>query len=108
MCVHDTDARGLCTKNGAHCAFAHGAPDLRPPVLDVRELQALENPDAADGDAAAPNALDRERNLMNEDPKWQGKGSTLLLPNSIAFVNFFMVYLCIVDGTLKSLSSKFM
>lgn len=73
MCVHDTDARGLCTKNGAHCAFAHGAPDLRPPVLDVRELQALENPDGADGDAAAPNALDRERNLMNEDPKWQGE-----------------------------------
>ncbi|KAI8435624.1 hypothetical protein MSG28_003891 [Choristoneura fumiferana] len=71
MCVHDTDTRGLCTKNGAHCAFAHGAPDLRPPVLDVRELQAMENPDAADGDAAAPNALDRERNLMNEDPKWQ-------------------------------------
>ncbi|XP_075973201.1 RING finger protein unk [Anticarsia gemmatalis] len=71
MCVHDTDARGLCTKNGAHCAFAHGAPDLRPPVLDMRELQALENPDAADGDAAAPNALDRERNLQNEDPKWQ-------------------------------------
>ncbi|KPJ02599.1 RING finger protein unkempt [Papilio xuthus] len=71
MCVHDTDARGLCTKNGAHCAFAHGAPDLRPPVLDVRELQALENPEGADGDAAAPNALDRERNLMNEDPKWQ-------------------------------------
>ncbi|CAG9786373.1 unnamed protein product [Diatraea saccharalis] len=71
MCVHDTDARGLCTKNGAHCAFAHGAPDLRPPVLDMRELQALENPDGADGDAAIPNALDRERNLMNEDPKWQ-------------------------------------
>ncbi|CAG4979428.1 unnamed protein product [Colias eurytheme] len=71
MCVHDTDARGLCTKNGAHCAFAHGAPDLRPPVLDMRELQALENPDGTDGDAAAPNALDRERNLMNEDPKWQ-------------------------------------
>lgn len=71
MCVHDTDARGLCTKNGAHCAFAHGQPDLRPPVLDMRELQALENPDAADGDAAAPNALDRERNLQNEDPKWQ-------------------------------------
>ncbi|KAJ0176993.1 hypothetical protein K1T71_007002 [Dendrolimus kikuchii] len=71
MCVHDTDARGLCTKNGAHCAFAHGAPDLRPPVLDVRELQALDHPDAHDADAQAPNALDRERNLMNEDPKWQ-------------------------------------
>lgn len=66
MCVHDTDTRGLCTKNGAHCAFAHGAPDLRPPVLDVRELHALD----ADDDAA-PNALDRERNLINEDPKWQ-------------------------------------
>lgn len=38
----------------------------------MRELQALENPDGTDGDAAAPNALDRERNLMNEDPKWQG------------------------------------
>ncbi|XP_035432434.1 RING finger protein unkempt isoform X1 [Spodoptera frugiperda] len=71
MCVHDTDARGLCTKNGAHCAFAHGAPDLRPPVLDMRELQALDNPDSTDADAAAPNALDRERNLQNEDPKWQ-------------------------------------
>ncbi|KAH9628621.1 hypothetical protein HF086_007826 [Spodoptera exigua] len=71
MCVHDTDARGLCTKNGAHCAFAHGAPDLRPPVLDMRELQALDNPDSTDADAAAPNALDRERNLQTEDPKWQ-------------------------------------
>nr|QFR37583.1 unkempt [Odontopera bidentata] len=70
MCVHDTDARGLCTKNGAHCAFAHGGPDLRPPVLDVRELAALEHPDAPD-DAQAPNALDRERNLVSEDPKWQ-------------------------------------
>lgn len=71
MCVHDTDARGLCTKNGAHCAFAHGAPDLRPPVLDVRELQALDHPEHQD-DAQAPNALDRERNLVTEDPKWQG------------------------------------
>lgn len=71
MCVHDTDARGLCTKNGAHCAFAHGAPDLRPPVLDVRELQTQESTEVTEGDLAAPNALDRERNLMNEDPKWQ-------------------------------------
>lgn len=68
MCVHDTDARGLCTKNGAHCAFAHGAPDLRPPVLDARELLAPHQ----EQDDAAPNALDRERNLVSEDPKWQG------------------------------------
>lgn len=39
MCVHDTDARGLCVKNGAHCAFAHGNPDLRPPVYDIKEIQ---------------------------------------------------------------------
>ena len=36
MCVHDTDNRGYCVKNGPHCAFAHGANDLRPPVYDSR------------------------------------------------------------------------
>jgi hypothetical protein len=39
MCVHDTDARGYCVKNGPHCAFAHGSHDMRPPVYDQRELQ---------------------------------------------------------------------
>lgn len=39
MCVHDTDSRGYCVKNGPHCAFAHGSNDLRPPVYDVKELQ---------------------------------------------------------------------
>lgn len=36
-------------------------------------MQALENPDG-DGNASSngPNVLDKERNLMNEDPKWQG------------------------------------
>jgi len=37
MCVHDTDSRGFCTKNGPHCAFAHGNHDLRPPVYDINE-----------------------------------------------------------------------
>lgn len=37
MCVHDTDSRGFCTKNGPHCAFAHGSHDLRPPVYDINE-----------------------------------------------------------------------
>lgn len=78
MCVHDTDSRGFCVKNGPHCAFAHGNHDLRPPVYDIKEIQALENPD---GDANAtpngPNVLDKERNLMNEDPKWQGKIMTV-------------------------------
>lgn len=39
MCVHDTDARGFCVKNGPHCAFAHGSHDLRPPVYDIKEIQ---------------------------------------------------------------------
>ena len=36
MCVHDTDNRGFCVKNGPHCAFAHGTNDLRPAVYDIR------------------------------------------------------------------------
>lgn len=73
MCVHDTDARGYCVKNGHHCAFAHGAQDQRPPVFDIKELEALQSVEnGGDGGGLnGPNALDKERNLMNEDPKWQ-------------------------------------
>ncbi|XP_018574754.1 RING finger protein unkempt homolog isoform X3 [Anoplophora glabripennis] len=72
MCVHDTDSRGYCVKNGLHCAFAHGSHDHRPPVYDIKEIQALEVAEA-EGSCSSngPNALDKERNLMNEDPKWQ-------------------------------------
>lgn len=41
MCVHDTDSRGFCTKNGPHCAFAHGNHDLRPPVYDINEQKVI-------------------------------------------------------------------
>ncbi|XP_046659880.1 putative E3 ubiquitin-protein ligase UNKL isoform X2 [Homalodisca vitripennis] len=71
MCVHDTDSRGFCVKNGPHCAFAHGNQDLRPPVYDIKEIQALETPDGDNASCNGPNVLDKERNLMNEDPKWQ-------------------------------------
>ena len=37
MCVYETDSKGCCLKNGAHCAFAHGEGDRRPAVYDVRE-----------------------------------------------------------------------
>ncbi|XP_074914808.1 putative E3 ubiquitin-protein ligase UNKL isoform X6 [Buteo buteo] len=37
-CIHETDARGHCVKNGIHCAFAHGPHDLRPPVYDIRYI----------------------------------------------------------------------
>ncbi|EDV95043.1 GH23839 [Drosophila grimshawi] len=71
MCVHDTDSRGYCVKNGLHCAFAHGMQDQRPPVYDIKELETLQNSDISLDGSNAQNALDKERNLMNEDPKWQ-------------------------------------
>ncbi|KAK7076833.1 hypothetical protein SK128_026989 [Halocaridina rubra] len=71
MCVHDTDTRGMCVKNGPHCAFAHGVEDVRPPVYDIRELQVLEMMDQEGVNGSGPNNLDKERNMVNDDPKWQ-------------------------------------
>ncbi|XP_047498642.1 RING finger protein unkempt homolog isoform X2 [Penaeus chinensis] len=71
MCVHDTDTRGMCVKNGPHCAFAHGVEDVRPPVYDIRELQVLEMMDQEGVNGTGPNNLDKERNMVNDDPKWQ-------------------------------------
>ncbi|CAH0564404.1 unnamed protein product [Brassicogethes aeneus] len=86
MCVHDTDSRGYCVKNGLHCAFAHGSHDHRPPVYDIKEIQALEASEA-EGSCSAngPNALDKERNLMNEDPKWQ---AMFLLDTNFVLSNY--------------------
>src|SRR5256885_11779844 len=75
ICVYDTDSRGYCVKNGQHCAFAHGVHDLRNPVYDVRELQAMEagtgdGGDGTGGTLNGPNPLDKERNALNEDPRW--------------------------------------
>ncbi|XP_043233116.1 RING finger protein unkempt homolog isoform X1 [Amphibalanus amphitrite] len=70
MCVHDTDSRGLCVKNGVHCAFAHGQNDMRPPVYDKKEQEMIDHPET-DVTGSGPNSLDKERNLMSEDPKWQ-------------------------------------
>ncbi|CAG2117230.1 unnamed protein product, partial [Medioppia subpectinata] len=103
ICVYDTDTRGYCVKNGPHCAFAHGLHDLRNPVYDIRELQAMEsgcgggggggggvglglgglgnqglqggldmdNGNGNGGPGSLPNSLDKERNALNEDPRWQ-------------------------------------
>jgi hypothetical protein len=70
-------------KNGPHCAFAHGAHDLRPPVYDVRELQAMDVNDPSLTKVLAPLAdpttpvgtpgsIEKDR-ILNEDPKWNGK-----------------------------------
>ena len=78
--MHETDARGHCVKNGPHCAFAHGAHDLRPPVYDVRELQTLDPSDRSNGLGClgglgvlgtTPSSLEKEK-ILNEDPKWNG------------------------------------
>lgn len=72
MCVHETDSRGFCVKNGQHCAFAHGIHDQRPPVYDIKELESMQSSEnQADPGNIGPNTLEKERNLMNEDPKWQ-------------------------------------
>lgn len=91
MCVYETDARGFCSKNGAHCAFAHGEGDKRPPVYDIREIQVnslstqppsspyihpllLQNQEKLEPEVVnGPNQLDKERNMMVDDPKWQGE-----------------------------------
>uniref|UniRef100_A0A2K6MAW5 Unk like zinc finger n=1 Tax=Rhinopithecus bieti TaxID=61621 RepID=A0A2K6MAW5_RHIBE len=83
-CIHETDARGHCVKNGLHCAFAHGPLDLRPPVCDVRELQAqeaLQNgqlgsgegvPDLQPGVLASQAMIEK---ILSEDPRWQGNST---------------------------------
>uniref|UniRef100_A0A8C5UTV8 Unk like zinc finger n=2 Tax=Microcebus murinus TaxID=30608 RepID=A0A8C5UTV8_MICMU len=79
-CIHETDARGHCVKNGLHCAFAHGPLDLRPPVCDVRELQAqdaFQNGQPGGGDGAPdlqPGVLASQamiEKILGEDPRWQ-------------------------------------
>merc|ERR1712106_556572 len=67
MCVHDTDNRGYCVKNGPHCAFAHGANELRTPVYEDRD-QLLDSGD--DFKLGQANSLDKERSLINDDPVW--------------------------------------
>ncbi|XP_054616195.1 putative E3 ubiquitin-protein ligase UNKL [Dunckerocampus dactyliophorus] len=79
-CIHETDARGHCVKNGLHCAFAHGPHDLRPPVYDSREIQAqeaLQNgqlgsgegiPDLQPGVLASQAMIEK---TLTEDPRWQ-------------------------------------
>ncbi|XP_027898042.1 putative E3 ubiquitin-protein ligase UNKL isoform X2 [Xiphophorus couchianus] len=87
-CIHETDARGHCVKNGLHCAFAHGPHDLRPPVYDIREIQAqeaLQNgqlgsgegiPDLQPGVLASQAMIEK---TLTEDPRW--KDTNFVLAN---------------------------
>lgn len=37
MCVHSTNEKGMCAKNGAYCAFAHSESDKRTPSLGFQD-----------------------------------------------------------------------
>ncbi|UMM42610.1 hypothetical protein L5515_018372 [Caenorhabditis briggsae] len=61
QCVHPTDSRGQCVKNGAHCAFAHTANDIRPPMFDQHEV----------GFATVVDGETRDKtSFVIEDPQW--------------------------------------
>ncbi|KAK6171094.1 hypothetical protein SNE40_019353 [Patella caerulea] len=70
-CVYETDPRGHCAKNGPHCAFAHGATDLRPPVYDIHELKTVDQIDLEKVTtlSSSPSSLEKEQ-ILAEDPKW--------------------------------------
>ncbi|XP_033897393.2 RING finger protein unkempt homolog isoform X3 [Acipenser ruthenus] len=78
-CIHETDGKGNCSKNGPHCTFAHGPQDLRTPVYDIRELQAMEavqnGPAAAEGSTEGQPAIAASYALIEkilcEEPRWQ-------------------------------------
>lgn len=44
-------------------------------LTNCYHLQAMEN---ADLDGGGLNVLDKERNLLNDDPKWQGTSNVIL------------------------------
>nr|NP_001123328.1 zinc finger protein ZF(C3H)-17 [Ciona intestinalis]FAA00221.1 TPA: zinc finger protein [Ciona intestinalis] len=70
-CIHETDSRGNCVKNGPHCAFAHGAQDLRPPVYDVREQSMEQNQMHSLSEQMNHDSVNLAEKIVNEDPKWQ-------------------------------------
>ncbi|KAI2666072.1 hypothetical protein H4Q32_009841 [Labeo rohita] len=71
-CIHETDARGHCVKNGLHCAFAHGPHDLRPPAQEALQNGQLGSgegiPDLQPGVLASQAMIEK---TLNEDPRWQ-------------------------------------
>jgi hypothetical protein len=75
LCVHETDSRGQCTKNGQHCAFAHGTEDLRLPIFEVGEEEG-ESVESGSVPAKQTSSIDQlslslEKDIIcNEDPAW--------------------------------------
>ena len=70
--MYETDSRGLCSKNGAHCAFAHGIDDLRQPVYDSHDIQMMAEGDSEDSPHNLLMSSLEKDILYNEDPVWNG------------------------------------
>lgn len=73
LCVHPTDAKGLCLKNGIHCAFAHSPEDLRAPIFDIREIQQSSD---TKGGSEILDQKDRT-SFVVEDQIWQDQEHVL-------------------------------
>ncbi len=71
--MYETDPRGFCTKNGPHCAFAHGPHDIRPPIYDVREMTGGGLEDEDHLVSPLVGSLEKERGVLVDDPRWQGE-----------------------------------
>ncbi|CAJ0948923.1 unnamed protein product, partial [Mesorhabditis belari] len=69
QCVHPTDQRGQCVKNGAHCAFAHAPQDLRQPQHDTSEA-------AYAGCVGDTDGRDRT-SFVIDDPLWHRQDHVL-------------------------------
>uniref|UniRef100_A0AAY3ZXR8 C3H1-type domain-containing protein n=1 Tax=Denticeps clupeoides TaxID=299321 RepID=A0AAY3ZXR8_9TELE len=84
-CIHETDAKGHCSKNGPHCAFAHGSHDLRCPVYDIREMQAMEaqagsgaaEGTGGDGQSGLAASIALIEKILSEEPRWQDNSYVL-------------------------------
>ncbi|KAM9461932.1 RING finger protein unkempt homolog isoform 1-T1 [Clarias gariepinus] len=79
-CIHETDTKGHCSKNGPHCAFAHGSHDLRCPIYDIsREVQVLEaqpgssfmDSGVGDGQSGLVASAALIEKTLSEEPRWQ-------------------------------------
>ena len=98
-CVHETDSRGHCVKNGVHCAFSHGVNDLRPPVFDAKEIDAYTSHRGGGDDAGGSNSL-LPNNLDNRDRfvTCYGDGSRLPLDFLRFFILATYVFLLVLRG----------
>jgi len=81
-CIHETDAKGNCTKNGVHCAFAHGAADMRPPVYDIRDLQQQQSSSLSVSLASSSSSSNSQQQAnINQSICNQLSGHTNILTN---------------------------